>query len=87
MTSPTIDTAPPMARPIVKPTQPLKQKQERPKRRTTKRAKWDDKEESKSVWFPMESEDGKRLEICLPGVKGVKESAFWWIELFTVRPR
>ena len=39
-TSPAIDTAPPMARPTVKPTEPLKRKQGRPaKGRATKRVK------------------------------------------------
>ena len=39
-TSPAIDTAPPMARPTVKPTEPLKRKRGRPaKGRTTKRVK------------------------------------------------
>ena len=44
-TSPTIDTLPPMARPITRPIEPLKQKQGQPTRRTKKCAKWDDKEE------------------------------------------
>ena len=34
-----LDSAPPMARPTVKPTDPLKQKQGRPTRRAKKRAK------------------------------------------------
>ena len=38
-TSPAIDTAPSMARPTVKPTKPLKQKQGRPTGRATKRTK------------------------------------------------
>ena len=38
-TSPAIDTAPPMARLTIKPTEPLKRKQGRPKGRATKRAK------------------------------------------------
>ena len=38
-TSPTINTAPPMARPIVKPTKLLKRKRGRPTGRTKKRAK------------------------------------------------
>ena len=38
-TSPAINTAPPMARPIVKPTEPLKQKRGQPTERTKKRAK------------------------------------------------
>ena len=62
VTSPAINT---ISRLIVKLTKPFKQKQRQPKRRTTKRAKWDDKKESKAVWFSMESEAGRRLEICL----------------------
>ena len=46
-TSSLLDTAPPMAWPIV--NFPTKQKQRQSKGRTTKRAKWGDKEESKSV--------------------------------------
>ena len=38
-TSPAIDTAPPMARPTVKPTEPLKRKRGRPANSTNKRAK------------------------------------------------
>ena len=38
-TSPAIDTAPPMARPTVKPTEPLKRKRGRPTGRAKKRAK------------------------------------------------
>ena len=44
-TSTLLDTAPPMARPKVKSTKPLKRKQGRPaKRRATKRVKWNEKE-------------------------------------------
>ena len=61
-----------MARPIVKPTKPLTQKQGRPKRRATKHAKWGKKEESESVWFSMESKAGRRLEICLPDTRALE---------------
>ena len=40
-----IDVALPMARPTVKPTEPLKRKRGRPTGRTKKRAKWGDKED------------------------------------------
>ena len=49
-TSPTIDTAPPMARPTVRLIKPLKRKRRQPTesvpRRAKKRAKWDNKEEA-----------------------------------------
>ena len=45
--SPPLDTASPIARPTV--NLPSNQKQGRPKKRDTKRAKWGDKEESKSI--------------------------------------
>ena len=75
-TSPFIDTALSMVRPIVKPTEPLKQKRGRPTRRATKRAKWGDNEESESVWFLMKPEAGKRPEIYLSDVGSVGKPAF-----------
>ena len=49
-TSAPLDSAPPMAKPRVKPTKLLKRKRgQLAKKRATKRATWDDKEESESV--------------------------------------
>ena len=66
-----LDSTSPMAKLIIQ--LPTKRKWGRLKRCTTKRAKWGDKEESESVWFLVESEAGRRPEICLPGVGSVKE--------------
>ena len=66
-TSLAINTIPSVARPIVKPIEPLKQKWEWLKRCTTKRVKWGNKEKSESVWFSIESEASRRSEICLFG--------------------
>ena len=81
---PAIDTISPMARPTAKPIEFLKQKQEQLIRRTTKCDKWDNKEESKSVWFSIEPKAGKRLKICLSNAKSIGESTFWWMESFAV---
>ena len=65
--SPTIDTAPPMARPTVKSTKPLKRIRGRSTECIKKRAKWGDKEEAtKKRW-----QEGIRVSVVLePKVGG-----------------
>ena len=72
--SPSINTTPPMGKPTVK--LHTKQKQEQSKRRTIKHAKWDDKEESKSVWFSKSQKlAGSRKSVSL--ARGVSRSLQW----------
>ena len=78
VSSPTLNTAPPMARLKVK--LPAKKKQGQLKKCATKRAKWGDKEESESVWFSKgQKPAGSRRSVFL--ARGAPKSLQWQFNL------